>query len=225
MAKGNKSDPLEFNDGVGDMLRFGKRRKRKWWRLPLLIIVGLFILSISFVLSYELGKILFLPKTDTKTFVPDSVKEPQFDQLEEEFAYKEKKTTTKEPTKNVKSQETITKNAEKQKTKEIIKNKEEKIPTKSVQKAKPKTKETNTTKNVINNTKETTYKVIIGGYSKKEKALEEARSLLDKGFSAYVWQSGSLWKIQIGSFKSKENAEALKKKAADAGHPAAITND
>lgn len=236
-----EKDPLEFNDGIGDMLRFGKRQRKKWWRVPLLFILGILILSLSFVLSYELGKILFLPKTNQKTFVPENVKEPQFDELEQEFAYKE----TKNPTKNIKSAETATKNEEKAKEtkkektptksaepekekakKEPVKIKEEKTPTKSVQKTKikEKTKEIKTTSN-INNSKDISYKVITGSFSKKEKALEEARSLLDKGFSAYVWQSGSYWKIQIGSFKNKELAESLKKKAAEAGHPATIIND
>lgn len=245
MVKDDMSDPLEFNDGVGDMLRFGKRQRKKWWRLPLLTIIGIIILSISFVLSYELGKILFLPKTNNKSFVPDTVNEPQFDKLQEEFAYKE----TKEPTKNIKADLTVSKNAEKQKNKEEkkekvptksidtqkekpkkdIKSKEEKIPTKSIQKIKDKTKikakETNPTKNETITTKEINYKVIVGAYSKKEKALEEAKSLLDKGFSAYVWQSGNVWKIQIGSFKSKENADALKNKVEANGHKAIVISD
>lgn len=237
MEKDKMSDPLEFNDGVGDMLRFGKRQRRKWWRLPFLAIIAIVILFISFLLSYQLGKILFLPKTNAKTFVPDNVKEPRFDELEQEFAYKENDKETKEPTKNIKSQEVATKNTEKQKTKEKT---DEKIPTKSVQKEinkqiilkdktkekiKTKQKEISATKNESSTIKEINYKVIAGAYSKKEKALEKARSLLDQGFSAFVWQNNNLWKVQIGSFKSKEHAEDLKKKAEDAGHKAIIIND
>ena len=194
MVQDNNRDPLEFNDGIGDMLQDKSSSKSKWWKTPLLSILSILIIIVSFFLSFHLGKSLFLPKKLQKTFVPQTTKEPQFDKLAQEFTYKEKNLSS--PDLSV---------AATKKTTSAKKMKE-----------KPKVPKKETNFSNIN------YKVIVGTFSAKKKASQIAKLLLDQGFSSYIWKENNYWKVQIGSFKHKENAKALKKMAEASGHTATI---
>lgn len=66
------------------------------------------------------------------------------------------------------------------------------------------------------------YKVYCGFFNSKSGATRLLNQLKSQGFSCFVVQVGKYWRIQLGAFSNKENAEALLKKLQDSGHNDAL---
>ena len=65
----------------------------------------------------------------------------------------------------------------------------------------------------------------VGAYSEKENAEAMVKKVKSKGFDAFVYQSGNVYKVQAGAFKDEKNAEALASKLAKAGFDTYVYKD
>ena len=59
------------------------------------------------------------------------------------------------------------------------------------------------------NTSQVKYRVVVGNYANRQKALETADKLQSEGYAVYV-PNQPPYKVQVGAFANKSNAEALK---------------
>ncbi len=70
---------------------------------------------------------------------------------------------------------------------------------------------------------EVRYRTIAGEYSKKSYADDVAKNLRIDGFATYVYAKGSIYRVQIGAFKTKNQATSVKNKAVQLGYSAFVT--
>ena len=66
------------------------------------------------------------------------------------------------------------------------------------------------------------YTAQAGAFTVKKSATAKRDSLNALGFKAFVVQIGALWKVQVGNFDNKTDAEAMVKKLKTAGHTAVV---
>lgn len=66
------------------------------------------------------------------------------------------------------------------------------------------------------------YKVQVGPYATRDRADEIAKELVATDLPAFVTASGTLWKVQVGAFKSADLAADLVTKLKKDGYPATL---
>ena len=66
------------------------------------------------------------------------------------------------------------------------------------------------------------YTAQVGAFTVKKSATAKCDSLNAQGFNAFVVQIGAWWKVQVGNYDNKPDAETMVKKLKAAGHTAAV---
>ena len=61
------------------------------------------------------------------------------------------------------------------------------------------------------------YRVICGSFKAKAYALNKEKELNNKGFNTCLWVNNNFYKVQVGAFATRENAETLKKRLVQNG--------
>jgi len=73
-------------------------------------------------------------------------------------------------------------------------------------------KELKVKKRALKKTVQGTYSVQAGTFGEKIYAEQFAEKLKKRGYGAYIQSSGDLYKVKVGNFEKKEDAEALSRK-------------
>jgi len=223
---------LEYNDGIGDLLRNKDTSKFSWIKTILtlvLFVIGVFV-TLSYLFNY--GKTMLVtsntPPNTQSTQETTSFQE-QYQSIEEENKTlineieQSIKTvsTTPLPTSTEISKEVtqVTKEIPKETRKEIIK---ETPKEKAVIKKTPKA--------IVKETKVATpFKVIAGSYESITNAKTQKQLLEKKGYAPFIkttTQNGvTQYQVQVGAFKTHATATAFKSKLDHQNMPAFIQSN
>jgi len=218
-------DQLEYNDGIGDLLRNKDTRKFSWIKTSItlvLFIIGVFA-TLNFLFSFGKSAV-----TESKTDIPAIAQEP----IQEDSAQVEQKNEEASPEMTppvVPAQEPV-----KEVAKEIVKKEVVKEPPKVVVKevAKPSPKEV--AKSVkpaqaSSQVAKVKFKVISGSFDTPAEAKVQKENLAKKGYPSFtktvVDNGKTVYQIQSGAFSSKTKATRLKKELEKKGFTSLIISE
>ena len=198
----NINEELEFNDGVGDVLKEKEAYSFSWKKTISVLSIGLVgIILITFSIL-EIGKLVLdfdekpsVPATITEITDVDDVMSGLDDNSWEVLPEVKSTMISDETVKPVEAPKTISI------SKPIVAKVAPPVPTvKEPVKAAP-------AKNVV-------YRVIAGSFSQYSNAANELKRIKQFGFDGYVWSltsptNGVSYKVQVGAFKNRAAADAL----------------
>jgi len=189
------SDNLEYNDGLGDLLREKDTLQFSWYKTAIVIASIVALIFLILTILFNFGKTMI---TDTS----NSEYEINYPQAE--------------------SEETMT--AIERETHQLIEMVEEKLkeptPIVIIPKTprfhiKPMKTYTKTQR------KGNSFKIIVGSFANSNNAKEMKRILAQKGVASFIWISKNkkqtLYKLQAGAYSSRGNAEKEKEKLGKKG--------
>lgn len=204
------SSDLEFNDGLGDLLREKERLEFSWIKTATVFIFILSVIIAVASLLFKSGK-TFL-KNQSAQAIPYEYTAPQVASFDDTKADSTTASEVKKTSKNLAqsksdSSKTSLNNSQSTNSSTI--------------------KPINSAKKSISSS---TYKfrIIAGTYKGKQNALKQVNILKQKGFDGFVriekLGSGAvLYKVQAGAFKTNQTAQSMKNKLEKAGIDSFIT--
>lgn len=195
----NVSTELEYNDGLGDLLREKERLEFSWIKTSTVFIFLLAIIIATFSFLFNKGK----------SFVDD--------QASQSIPFEEKIQTTSNKTpipiiKDVKKETVKVEKPVISKTSSPINTVSDRKPVKSTPQ-----------KSITNDVSKTTtasaysYKIIAGTFKNRQYANQQIANLKKNGFDGFVkletaTNGSRLYKVQAGAFKTNESALSMQKK-------------
>ena len=204
-----KDKNLEYNDGLGDLLKEKEKYVFSWPKtiIVVIIIIGIILVALSIIFSWGKTKI-----------------------IEENVLIKKSaptKSTLLEKTQKHKiKQKTPPKKSSSSKKDKVKQTKKADLNQKKHPKSHPQKKGKTNLKVLSSKTssihyqaviKKHPYKVITGTFKTKENALKQKRNLQKNGFDAFIWISYNkkktkFYKVQSGAFATKKEAKKYQKK-------------
>jgi len=210
----NVSTELEYNDGLGDLLREKERLEFSWIKTStvLIFLLAVIIATASFLLNT--GKSILDSQSTQAIPLEDKLKSTPINKDEKPAVINKKispETAQQQPIKNVKAKVSIS-------SAKI--NKEPVPPIKKVKKIVPPTIKSSPYK----------FKIIAGSYKNKKYANQQVSNLKKNGFDGFVkpetLSNGSiLYKVQAGAFKTNEAANTMKTKLKKIGVDSYISSN
>ncbi len=209
--RSNKSN-LEYNDGLGDLLREKQRRQFSWAKTIVVLIATIFIIFMALTLAFNLGKSFF----NRKPTVAAAKVAPVGHAPEAEESYDSK--IDKIEKENL----------------ELIGQIEKSLndtPTPKVEAPAPQVKKAPVSKPkpvVVVAAPKYSYKVIAGSFQNKENAAALSAELSKKGVSAYIYKvivnGKTLYRVQIGAYATNKEAVAFKAALAKKGIESSVVS-
>ena len=194
------NEELEYNDGLGDLLREKEQLEFSWPKTTLVIVIVLTVIFLGATALFKYGKTT-LTKSPELTPVNMAV-----------ASVEPEKVPSKKNIKNntdtlalipVETKPKTTKN--KVNILDIYTPKQQKVTQKTTQKTVQKV-----------TSKKHPFKVIVGSFSKKKFAVALTQKLTQKGLTSFVWKSSSnkgiLYRVQTGAFMTREKAISHQKR-------------
>ncbi|MFC1752112.1 SPOR domain-containing protein [Thermoproteota archaeon] len=184
-------DELEYNDGLGDLLREKEQRRFSWSKTMIVLLSFVVIVFLLVSISFDFGKRLFQKRLQVSQ---------QEIQIEHEMLTKEAviDEQTDKLIQEIEAQETI----------DI----EEPTITQTMS-AKSMIQDTHTAKPVFTQTEVPKYKVIAGAFSSYDNAKSQVRRLNSKNIGSFIWKKETnnqvLFLVQTGAFSSESQAKNL----------------
>lgn len=184
-----ENDELEYNDGIGDMLKEKELRRFSWAKTGVVlgILVFIIFIGLNYVINYS--KSILIEPTETKT----AIQSP----LNEDKTFQDRIDRINAENKAIISQiETGVNNPEKLQVSE-----------------KKETPKVSSTKKAPVAASELKFKVISGTYKSLNIAKHFQETLKAKGFESYIRpiynESDALFQVQTGAYASKKQAQYL----------------
>lgn len=203
MNADKNDNQLEYNDGLGDLLREKEEYEFSWAKTSIVLISVIAIIFLGLTFVFKLSK----------------------NYLTNSMVLYEEQSVSNEDLKYIENNTELIKTIESKQdvlpliTENKVKQKEQVIKKEAIDKKTPKVNIDKSTavKYKPVNTSDFKYKVISGTYSSRVNANEQKKRLQQKSFSSYVWTEKKstgkvLFKVQAGAFD--DYSLALKQKAA-----------
>jgi cell division septation protein DedD len=241
-------NPLEFNDGVGDMLRPREKEGFGWLSTLLIIVLSLLVIVISFWISFNVGKKIFLketpePKIDTQLWEPLPEGSEEGGALPTDTPASESPAPASEASEELKPPASAPKTEAAPKP-EIIAPKAPAAPAPKVEapapaaaKPAPAVKTVTAPKPAVvmpkpaavavtSKPSKVLMRVIAGSFNDMESARRHVQELSQKGIPGFVWNHSiadrTVYRVQVGAFSYSERADAMVQKLKTLGYDAYI---
>ncbi|MBT3260821.1 SPOR domain-containing protein [bacterium] len=191
-------DELEYNDGLGDMLREKESHEFSWTKTMTTSLAILVIVLLVLILIFSLGKKAFFSSEDQKQPITQTATITYSEIIEEEETLPTKEEIQQEISEIKSSLESIQAEEEKP-TKAIVM-----APTQAIKTTTP------AKKTVAAVPQKAIYKVIAGTFSDYKNAKTFQKQLAKKQISSFIRNSNlknkKLYQVQIGAFKTYQQA-------------------
>ncbi len=208
------SSDLEFNDGLGDLLREKERLEFSWIKTATVFIFILSVIIAVASLLFKSGKTFF--KNQSAQAIPYDYTAPQVAPVDD---IKADSTTASEVDTTVSKTSKNLAQSQPDSSKTTL-NKSQSTSSSTI-------KPINSVKKSISSSVYK-FKIIAGTYKGKQNALKQVNILKQKGFDGFVkiekLNNGSiLYKVQAGAFKTNQTAQNMKDTLEKAGIDSFIT--